>query len=857
MNIKKILFFAIAALFISLSLASSTVTEPNIFRYSEILGLNQYNDTAIPITNASVIGFVCSSTNCTTVSGALDLSSGNVIADISNPPVLNSGSSDQVNIVYPTTLQSAYGYGIYVYKDGYIPFESLSTLAGNNPEPEYTNYLSKKKSCSAPIENFTMLNDVSANLPLIMDVNASLDADTQSALKFTPDRILGYLPPTLISHYAVNTSITLKITNSTGQIVLTNTTYAMINYSGTAHIRFNWTPEINGTYAASAITRIPDAKCLSYTTSSQSKGFMVWNESPRNACYTIINGLSANPLIGEAGAPIEFKYNKTSNFANDTNPWDPNYLLPIATNVTYRITNSTNDVVFINASTLPANPSNSTPATYNFSWTPASVGVHNITIIAIASNPLCGGLANPAESISFDNLGVLDTVPPSITITYPSNGHVFATTTIVANGTASDNIGLSKVEVSVNGGSFQIAAGTSVWNVSLTLILGSNIINARATDTSGNTNNVSVTVSSTALDSTPPIMSVVSPQNTTYNTSSVWANVTLDEAGSWCGASLNNALNRTLSNTSLTAWYLNLSTLSEGANNVKFFCNDTAGNMNASSLIYFTINTTVAPVSPSVPPPPLPGSGGSGGGGYFSVSGGAVANNKNAYFSGITVPDSVFSGELFMVSGCVLKVDKNSSVELYINGALKNSTNISPPSACFSISGGLLGLGKHHIYLWINGTNIAISKTVSVIAKESKEVTVAEIEILDIITGEAILVGVPTTINVSLRAANPGNVSVTLFSDSAMVGGKDVRVSGDTLVSFGHVFDETGIKTLRVVARAGQKEDIMLKKIVVIENIPTGLFLSESLRSLAAAAIIFAILGTGYYYLVRLRAKQS
>ena len=89
-------------------------------------------------------------------------------------------------------------------------------------------------------------------------------------------------------------------------------------------------------------------------------------------------------------------------------------------------------------------------------------------------------------------------------------------------------------------------------------------------------------------DTIPPIITIQSPLNITYTTTSIWANVTLNEAGSWCGRSLDGGANVSLTNSSGN-WNNLMTGLAEGSHNVKFYCNDTAGNMN-STIVYFTVN---------------------------------------------------------------------------------------------------------------------------------------------------------------------------------------------------------------------------------------------------------------------------
>jgi hypothetical protein len=106
------------------------------------------------------------------------------------------------------------------------------------------------------------------------------------------------------------------------------------------------------------------------------------------------------------------------------------------------------------------------------------------------------------------------------------------------------------------------------------------------------TNLVNATANRTLkMDTTPPTIAIISPTNATYNNQNwVWANATADEAALWCGVSLNNSANQTLTNLSGT-WNLNLTVPSTGSNNATVFCNDTAGNMNYSNPVYFTVSS--------------------------------------------------------------------------------------------------------------------------------------------------------------------------------------------------------------------------------------------------------------------------
>jgi hypothetical protein len=114
-----------------------------------------------------------------------------------------------------------------------------------------------------------------------------------------------------------------------------------------------------------------------------------------------------------------------------------------------------------------------------------------------------------------------------------------------------------------------------------------------ANDTSNNWNGTSCQnpFSYVTTDTTPPIITVQSPvNNTVYPNNTIWFNVTLNEAGNKCLVNISNT-NQTLTNSSGNWNYLNY-TLPNGTYWTRFFCNDTAGNMNSSVYINFTIDTT-------------------------------------------------------------------------------------------------------------------------------------------------------------------------------------------------------------------------------------------------------------------------
>lgn len=95
---------------------------------------------------------------------------------------------------------------------------------------------------------------------------------------------------------------------------------------------------------------------------------------------------------------------------------------------------------------------------------------------------------------------------------------------------------------------------------------------------------------SSSSDTTPPIISILSPENKSYRSEDVPLTFTLSEATSWIGYSLDGQSNCTITGNIV------LDDLSDGMYYVVVYANDTAGNMGASSMVYFTVDT----ISPSI-----------------------------------------------------------------------------------------------------------------------------------------------------------------------------------------------------------------------------------------------------------------
>lgn len=97
-----------------------------------------------------------------------------------------------------------------------------------------------------------------------------------------------------------------------------------------------------------------------------------------------------------------------------------------------------------------------------------------------------------------------DITSPTVTFTSPSNGQMLTNAVITVNGSAADpgtpTSGVNKVELRLNGGSWQTVSGTLNWSSSTTLTAGSNTIEARSSDNAGNIS----TIASIMVSYNPP-----------------------------------------------------------------------------------------------------------------------------------------------------------------------------------------------------------------------------------------------------------------------------------------------------------------------------------------------------------------
>lgn len=106
-----------------------------------------------------------------------------------------------------------------------------------------------------------------------------------------------------------------------------------------------------------------------------------------------------------------------------------------------------------------------------------------------------GGLtAEVTRQVVVATPAVADTTRPSVAVSSPANHSTVTSAVVTITGTASDNVDVQKVELSLDGAAWVLATGTRSWSGTMTLAAGANNVYVRVTDTSGNTATMTLSI---------------------------------------------------------------------------------------------------------------------------------------------------------------------------------------------------------------------------------------------------------------------------------------------------------------------------------------------------------------------------
>lgn len=311
-----------------------------------------------------------------------------------------------LEVIFPSTLMSEFGYAVYFFSEGYIPKEYVSTFHSYGDDEHYElSYdidFNKVQECQSLIDEFTVVKDTFAYEPLQIDVSSSLDAVTASAFSSINNGV-GYVPQEMKDeYYSSDVEVELVIEDQNGNVVKTLTEDFTIYMNEQADVEFSWTPEDEGKYTATVTSNVIDSQCsLPTLDASSAKEFNVLPGRPTNEYYTILNDLDVDNSYPVAKEELTFTYTKISNYADSNHD-----LTPVGTEVIYYIyyngdlIDSWNDV-------LNANSDYMNPTTQTFTYTPENSGQYVVIVDGVASDDLNNGNPNNSERIIL-NFNVAD-----------------------------------------------------------------------------------------------------------------------------------------------------------------------------------------------------------------------------------------------------------------------------------------------------------------------------------------------------------------------------------------------------------------------------------------------------------------
>ncbi len=255
-------------------------------------------------------------------------------------------------------------------------------------------------------------------------------------------------------------------------------------------------------------------------------------------------------------------------------------------------------------------------------------------------------------------------------------------------------------------------------------------------DTAGNSNQSDVwSVTLTVGDTTPPNVTINTPLNQTYATTSIIFNVTaLDETGmSNCSYSLDAGLNNvtmTNSSTSPTYWNATDTSVSEGSSTVSFYCTDINNNINMTENVTFLVDITNPDINITFP-----------------------INNTEVTGTGADVNFT--------------RSDTNLAYCWYSNDTyLVNST---PDSTCSNITSIVWSVGPHNVTVWANDSannlNWSIINFSIISGNQPPKITHIFNESMTDVSGGLNAGPSSTTVTINFTASDAdGNLNITTAS---------------------------------------------------------------------------------------------
>lgn len=127
-------------------------------------------------------------------------------------------------------------------------------------------------------------------------------------------------------------------------------------------------------------------------------------------------------------------------------------------------------------------------ASISYAWD-TRLGADGARVLELRAYDAAGNTGSATRSVNVSNAAVADTTAPSAVITSPANGSRLSGKTVSISVRATDNVGVAKIDLYIDGrlfGTSATASATFNWNTSKAAA-GAHTLQAMATDAAGNT----------------------------------------------------------------------------------------------------------------------------------------------------------------------------------------------------------------------------------------------------------------------------------------------------------------------------------------------------------------------------------
>ena len=225
--------------------------------------------------------------------------------------------------------------------------------------------------------------------------------------------------------------------------------------------------------------------------------------------------------------------------------------------------------------------------------------VLGVLAVSVVASTGAAFAAKPSSGTTKHNSGA-----PSVAFVQPAAGSTLSGT-ITAAGSASDKTGLASVQVSVDGGSWTTASGTTSWSATINTAAysnGAHTLYAKATDTSGLTTTSALSVSFANGDTTAPAVAFSAPA--AGSTVSGGVNVTGTSSDNVSVASVAVQVDggawQAVSGTTSWSWSWNTAGSANGTHTLTARATDSSGNTSSASRSFTVSNSSADATPPSV-----------------------------------------------------------------------------------------------------------------------------------------------------------------------------------------------------------------------------------------------------------------